>query len=188
MSQTITQTNSARSPEALFETLHLDNFRAAEFCLALLLGLASSRWRQPWRGSAKLLDAVRTLRYRLARDPILAEVSACWERPGACYSLLARAQLSFWASVLGVPDATLCDLVEQPEYARLRRALGLPSVCHPQRLAEFHQVIGPERRTRLYARCKDLLRAEWFLDRLNETDLERAIASQTLRLRSGQAL
>ncbi|OGO40401.1 MAG: hypothetical protein A2Z03_05200 [Chloroflexi bacterium RBG_16_56_8] len=190
MSQTINPTNSARSPELLFETLPLDNFRSAEFCLALLLGLASSRWRQPWRGSVKLLDAVRALRYQLARDPILAEVSACWERPGACYSLLARAQLSFWAYVLGVPDATLCDLVEQSPYAALRRALGLPSVCHPQRLAEFHQGIGPERRARLYTRCKDLLRAEWSLDRLNETDLARALTAQTfdpLALEMGQA-
>ena len=190
MSQTINPTNSARSPEMLFETLHLDNFRSAEFCLALLLGLASSRWRQPWRGSVKLLDAVRFLHYQLACDPILAEVSACWERPGACYSLLARAQLSFWAYVLGVPDATLCDLVEQSPYAALRRALGLPSVCHPQRLAEFHQGIGPERRARLYTRCKDLLRAEWSLDRLNETDLARALAAQTfdpLALEMGQA-
>ena len=70
MSQMVTQISSAHSPEALFETLHLDIFRPAELRLALLLGLASSRWRQPWRGSAKLLDAVRALRSRLARDPL----------------------------------------------------------------------------------------------------------------------
>jgi hypothetical protein len=74
MSQIISQTNSADSPEALFETLHLDNFRPAEFCLALLLGLASSWWRQHWRGAAKLLDAVRGLHYQLAHDPILTEL------------------------------------------------------------------------------------------------------------------
>lgn len=190
MNQKVAQPDVARSPDALFETLHLDNFRPTELCLALLLGLASSRWRQPWRGSAKLLDAVRSLRYHLARDPILTEIAACWERPGACYSLLSRAQLSFWANVLGVPDETLCTLVEQPQYASLRRALGLPRPCHPQRLAEFHQVIGADLRQRLYARCKDLLRAEWFLDRLNESDLERAIARQTfdpLALDMGQA-
>ena len=179
MSQNIAQPDAARSSDALFETMHLDNFRPAELCLALLLGLASSRWRQPWRGSAKLLDAVRSLRYRLAHDPILADLAACWERPGACYSLLARAQLSFWAYVLGIPDATLCALVEQPQYAPLRRALGLPSPCHPQRLAEFHQVIGTDLRRRLYAHCKDLLRAEWLLERLNETDLAWAVAGQT---------
>src|SRR3990170_5661559 len=160
MSPTIAQTPSAPSPEGLFETLHLDNFRPAEFCLALLLGLANSRWRQPWRGAAKLTDAARALRCRLARDPLLAEVSACWERPGACYSLLARAQLSFWAHILGVPDAALCELIEQPQSAALRHALGLPGPCHPQRFAEFHQVLGPDLRTRLYARCKDRLRAE----------------------------
>ena len=179
MNQAVTQTNSTRSPETLFETLHLDNFRPAELCLALLLGLASSRCRQPWRGAAKLADAVRALRYALAQDPILAEVAAAWERPGACYSLLARAQLSFWAYVLGVPDAVLCELVEQPKYAALGRALGMSRVCHPQRLAEFHQGLGADLRARLYARCKDLLRAEWQLDRLTETDLARAVAGHT---------
>ncbi len=92
--------------------------------------------------------------------------------------------------MLGIPDAVLCEMVEQPQYACLRRALGLSSTCHPQRLAEFHRVIGPERRARLYARCKDLLRAEWQLDRLNEADLERAIAAHTfdpLALEMGQA-
>lgn len=57
-------------------------------------------------------------------------------------------------------------------------------------MAKFHQVIGSARRARLYAHCKDLLRAEWFLDRLNERDLERAIAAQTfdpLALEMGQA-
>lgn len=191
MSPTATQPAPERSPETLFETLYLDNFRPAELCLALLIGLANSRWRQPWRGAAKLVEAVRALHYQLAHDPIMAEMQACWERPGACYSLLARAQLSFWAHVLDVPDATLCELVEQPQYAALRRTLGLPtSACHPQRLAEFHQVIGPELRARLYARCKDLLRAEWFLDRLTEADVERAVTGQTfdpLALEMGQA-
>mgnify|MGYP001564942121 CR=1 FL=1 len=190
MSPSATQPNLERSPDPLFETLRLDNFRPAELCLALLIGLANSRWRQPWRGATKLVAAVRTLRYQLAHDPILAEVQACWERPGACYPLPARALLSFWACVLGVPDASLCELVEQPPYAALRRALGLDSPCHPQRLAEFHQVIGSERRARLYARCKDLLRSEWGLDRLNEADVERAVAGQTfepLALEMGQA-
>lgn len=181
---------SERAPDTLFETLHLDNFRPAELCLALLLGLASSRWRQRWRGQARLLDAVRTLRCQLARDPILAELRGCWQRPGACYSLLVRAQLSFWAYVLDIPDAALCEMVEQPQYVRLRRALGIESPCHPQRLADFHQAIGPERRARLYARCKELLRAEWQLDRLNEADLERAVAAHTfdpLALEMGRA-
>ena len=91
--------------------------------------------------------------------------------------------------MLGVPDAVRCELVEQPKYAALRRALGLPSICHPQRLAEFHQVIGPDLRARLYARCKELVCAEWQLDRLNETDLERAVAGHTfdpLALEMGQ--
>ncbi len=90
-----TYAGSERAPDTLFETLHLDNFRPAALCLALLLGLASSAWRQPWRGRARLLEAVRALRCRLAHDPILVELQGCWERPGACYSLLARAQLSF---------------------------------------------------------------------------------------------
>src|SRR3989304_4762436 len=89
MSQIVTQTNTMRLPDTLFETLHLDNFRPAEFCLALLLGLASCLWRQHWRGPAKLLDAMRQLRYQLARDPIMDELATCWARPGACYSLLA---------------------------------------------------------------------------------------------------
>ena len=113
MSQMVTQISSAHSPEALFETLHLDTFRPAELRLALLLGLASSRWRQPWRGSAKLLDAVRALRSRLARDPLLAERAAGLPDPAA--RLKARR-----TRLTGAVDA-LFDMRAPLDWLRWRR-------------------------------------------------------------------
>jgi hypothetical protein len=161
----------------LFPTLHLDNFKPMELCFATLLALATNRWRQRTGGLVHLRDVLWALREALKQDPLLADLAPCCGARVDRHDLLVRAQVSFWAHVLGVPVQEVCQWASVPRLAPLARALGLPPVCHPQRIAEWHGQIGAARRQQFYARAKTVLCHLLAVDRLTEADLERTVAA-----------
>ena len=173
-------TDLAAAPRpALFPSLHLANFKPLELCFAILLALATNRWRQRTFAPTHLRDVIRALRYALQHDPLLDEVARHCGAGVARQDLLLRVQLSFLAHVLGVPIQEVCRWAEVSATLSLAHALGLAHGYHHQRIAELHAALGPELRQRLYAHCKELLRRQLELDRLGEDELARAVAAQT---------
>jgi hypothetical protein len=173
----------------LFPTLHQDNFKPMELCFATLLALATNRRRQRAGGPTRLRDVMWALREALKRDPILDEIAPCCGARVDRHDLLARAQVSFWAHVLGVPVQEVCQWASTPRLAPLASALGLPQVCHPQRIAEWHGQIGAARRQRFYARAKTVLCQLLAVEGLTEADLDRAVetlAFEPLALEMGR--
>lgn len=164
---------------ALFPTLHQDQFQPLELSLALLLALATNRWRQRTFCPTRLREVLWELRERLKRDPLLEEIVHCYGPGVNRQEVLGRVQVSFWSYTLGLPIKEVCQWAVDPRLAPLAGALGLSQKCHPQRVSELHAWLAPAVRQRLYARCKELLYHLLELDRLTETDLERAVVAQT---------
>jgi hypothetical protein len=144
-----------------------------------MLALAKNRYRQRKFAPTKLVQVMRELRYRLQKDPIRAELAACYRRQPRHPSPLLRAQLSFWAHVLGMTVKDFLALLAEDESAPLRHALGLTQPCSEEALSAFHTRLGRERKARWYARCKDLLVEMLELLTLGEEDVAQAVAAWT---------
>ncbi len=175
-------------PAGLFPDLANDDFRPMELCVAILLALATHRWRRQKYAPRRLRQVIQLLRVQTRRDPWLVELAASSRID--LNDLLLRAQVSFWAFTLGVPVEQVCGWWDDPRLQPLSRAMGQRRVCHPQRVAEFHQRIGLVGRTQLHRRCKELLCHHLNLGRLTEDELAQTIAAQTfepLSLEMGNA-
>jgi len=170
--------STSTADSSLFPTLHLDTFKPMELCFAILLRVATNAGRRHDR-PARLADALRTLRYALADDPLIDELAQTAALVADPHAVRMRVQISFWAHVLGVPVEQLCQWAADPHLAPLARALGLDQGCYPQRIAELHTRLGPEGRQRLYAHCKTILVAQLDLAHLTEADVQRAVDRQT---------
>jgi len=168
--------------DSLFTSLHLDNFIPAELSLAVMLALARNRIKGHYFRLHTLPQLVREVRYRLAKEPIMAEIESCYERQPSRHSLLLHCQISAWAYIFALTVGTLCQALEEDDHRPLRNALGQRRRCWPQRLSELHARIGPELKQRLYPRFKDILIEVLELTTLSEVDLKRAIAHQTFDL------
>lgn len=147
-----------------------------------MLALARNRIKGHYFRPQTISQLVRQVRYRLAKDPIMTEIEARYERQPPAYSLLLRCQISAWAHIFGLPVGTLCEVLEEDNHSSLRNALGQRRRCWPQRISEFHARISPQLKQRLYVRFKDILIEVLELTTLSEVDLERAIAHQTFDL------
>lgn len=169
----------ASEEDPLFTSLHLDNFIPAELALAVLMALARNRIKGHYFRPQTIPQLVREVRHRLAQDPIMAEIAACYERQPRGFLLLLYCQISAWAHIFGLAVSALCQALEEDEHRPLRNALGQRRRCWPQRISELHARIGPELKQRFYARFKDILIEALELTTLSEGDLERAIAHQT---------
>lgn len=169
----------SREEDSLFTSLYLDNFIPAELSLAIMLALARNRIKGRYFRPQTVSQLVREVRHRLAKDLIMAEIVACYERQPTETSLLLRCQISAWAFIFGLAVDTLCQALEEDDHRPLRNALGQRKRCWPQRISEFHTRIGPELKQRFYVRFKDILIEVLELNTLSEVDLERAVAHQT---------
>jgi hypothetical protein len=163
----------------LFPTLHLDNFKAMELCFAILLALATNRRRQRTFAPTRLREVIWALREALKNDPLMDEIAAYYGGQVDRHALLVRVQISFWSNVLNLPVEQVCQWASTPAPASLARAMGQRAVCYPQRIAELHTRLGPDLRSRLYARGKAILYRQPELARLTENDLTRAVEAQT---------
>lgn len=161
----------------LFTRLVNDDFRPMELCVAILLALATHTWRRQKYSPRRLQQVIQLLRVQLRRDSWLMELAASSRID--LNDLLVRAQISFWAFTLGIPVEQVCGWWDDPRLQPLSRAMGQRGVCHPQRMAEFHQRIGQIGRTHLQRRCKEILCHHLNLCRLTEDDLTQAIAAHT---------
>lgn len=124
--------------------------------------------------AVRLVEVIRRVRYNRRFRALVAEIQAtCFQRQ-ARVSIAVRLSLSFWAQVMGVPVADLCQALEDPKLTPLRHALGLADgeTCYPQRVAELHSRLGEEG----VARCHEVMRAillEYVpVERLREADIE----------------
>jgi len=181
---TIIPQNATEASEGgpLFTSLCLDNFIPAELAPAVLMGLARNRIKGQYFRPQTIPQLVREVRYRLAKDPIMAEIAACYECQPTEPSLLLRCQISAWAYIFALAISTLCQALEGDDHRPLRNALGQRKRCWPQRISEFHTRIGPELKQRLYVRFKGILLDVLELTTLSEGDLERVIAHHTFDL------
>ena len=138
-------------PALLFTNLarddqdHLCDFRPLELCTAVLLALATHRWRQQEYSPRRLSETLKLLRVQLRRDPWFQQLAATSSIE--FNDLLLRAQISFWAFALGLPIEHVCGWWEAPAFQSLSHAMGQQGVYYPQRIAEFHQRLGVAGRT-----------------------------------------
>src|SRR5689334_24705726 len=86
----------------LFPSLQQDTFKPMELCFAILLRIATNA-KRPHDRPTRLADAFRTLRYALARDPLIDELTPAATGAVERHAMRGRIQVSFWAQVLGVP-------------------------------------------------------------------------------------
>ena len=167
----------------LFPSLHLHNFTPGELCFAIMLALAKNRFRQRAFCPTKLVQVVRELRWRLQKDPISVELAACYQRQPQRHPLLLRAQISFWAYVLGMTVEDFLQFLAEADSATFRHALGQENLCSAEVMATFHSRIGQERKARFYAHCKDLLVELLAIPTLTEDDLTQVVAAFTFDCR-----
>lgn len=147
-----------------------------------MLALARNRIKGRYFRPQTVPQLIREVRCRLAKEPIMAEIGACYERQPTEPSLLLRCQVSAWAYIFGLAVGVLCQALEEDNHRPLRNALGQRKRCWPQRISEFHARIGPDLKQDLYLCFKDILIEVLELTTLSETDLERAVAHQTFDL------
>lgn len=167
----------------LFPSLHLHNFIPSELCFALMLALARNRFRQRTFCPTKLVQVMRELRQRLQKDPIMRELAVGYQRQPHRQPLLLRAQISFWAHVLGMTVKDFLPCLADTDNAPLRHALGQEHPGSEEAMATFHSRIGQEGKARLYARCKDILVELLGIATLTEDDLAQAVAAFTFDCR-----
>lgn len=167
----------------LFPSLHLHNFIPSELCFALMLALARNRFRQRTFCPTKLVQVMRELRQRLQKDPIMRELAVGYQRQPHRQPLLLRAQISFWAHVLGMTVKDFLPCLADTDNAPLRHALGPEHPGSEEAMATFHSRIGQEGKARLYARCKDILVELLGIATLTEDDLAQAVAAFTFDCR-----
>ena len=167
----------------LFPSLHLHNFIPSELCFALMLALARNRFRQRTFCPTKLVQVMRELRQRLQKEPIMRELAAGYQRQPHRQPLLLRAQISFWAHVLGMTVKDFLPCLADTDNAPLRHALGQEHPGSEEAMATFHSRIGQEGKARLYARCKDILVELLGIATLTEDDLAQAVAAFTFDCR-----
>lgn len=165
--------------DELFPSLHLDNFIPGELCFAIMLALAKNRFRQRTFCPTKLAQIMRELHGRLRKDPLLDELAACYQRQPHRCPLLLRAELSFWAAVLGLTVKDLLQFLVQPDGLPLLHAFGQEQPCSEAAMFTFHSRIGEQRKARLYARGKDVLAELLEFSTLTEDDLLQAVATFT---------
>lgn len=167
----------------LFPSLHLHNFIPSELCFALMLALARNRFRQRTFCPTKLVQVMRELRQRLQKDPIMRELAVGYQRQPHRQPLLLRAQISFWAHVLGMTVKDFLPCLADTDNAPLRHALGPEHPGSEEAMATFHSRIGQEGKARFYARCKDILVELLGIATLTEDDLAQAVAAFTFDCR-----
>jgi len=120
-----TKRDKSSEGDPLFTSLHLDNFIPAELALAVMLALAPNRIKGRCFRPQTLPQLMREVRHRLAKDPIMAEIAACYDRQPTEPSLLLRCQISAWAYIFGLTVGTLCQALEDDDHRPLRNTLGV---------------------------------------------------------------
>jgi len=164
-------------PEPLFGDLQPGGTVCyARLLYAVLLALARHRrlGLKVAGYAVRLVEVIRLVRYDRRFKALVAEIQAtCFQRE-VRVSIALRLSLSFWAQVLGVSVADLCQALADPNLAPLRHALGLADgeTCYPQRVAELHTRLGEEGVAHCHTVMRALLLAQVPVERLTEADVE----------------
>lgn len=176
MKPSIDNFQMSQKEEAFFAEVLDGEFRAGALFFAIMVALSKNQQSpQPQeRKLRKVTHLIKEMRYRLKRDVRVRELEASYgqeAQPGVVIRLL----ISFWARVCGISVQELCRMLNEEEEKDLRRAFGLKKgdPCHPQRISEFHQKMGGEKKKeQLHQHLRELVCGLLRIERLREADVE----------------